>query len=130
MILDITTAPVRFLDKPVVFTRDSRPVKMEGLWYYLIERVNPDKTGIFSYAVFYQNRNTFLVDMIWFAGVDSSVIVSEAQPSVAIPISLAVRGYDYREVEKGGVRVPAKIEIFRTDAAGVLQERLVKIDSK
>ena len=130
LILDIITAPVRFLDKPVVFTRDSRPVKMEGLWYYLIERVNPDKTGIFSYAVFYQNRDSSLVDMIWFAGVDSSVIVSEAQPSVAIPISLAVRGYDYRELEKGGVRVPAKIEIFRTDAAGVLQERLVKIDSK
>ena len=130
LILDITTAPVRFLDKPVVFTKDSRPVKMEGLWYHSIERVNPDKTGIFSYAVFYQNRDSSLVDIIWFAGVDSSVIASEAQPSVAIPISLAVRGYDYREVEKGGVRVPTKIEIFRTDAAGVLQERLVKIDSK
>ena len=130
LILDITTAPVRFLDKSVVFTKDSRPVKMEGLWYHSIERVNPHKTGIFSYAVFYQNRSTFLVDMLWFAGVDSPVIASEAQPSVAIPISLAVRGYDYREVEKGGVRLPAKIEIFRTDAAGVLQERLVKIDSK
>ena len=128
LLLNITTAPVRFLDKPVVFTKDSRPVKMEGLWYHPIERVNPDKTGIFSYAVFYQNRDSSLVDMIWFAGVDSSVIASEAQPSVAIPISLAVRGYDYRELEKGGVRVPAKIEIFRTDAAGVLRERLVKID--
>ena len=128
LILDITTAPVRFLDKSVVFTKDSRPVKMEGLWYYSIERVNPHKTGIFSYAVFYQNRDSSLVDMIWFAGVDSPVIASEAQPSVEIPISLAVRGYDYRELEKGGVRVPAKIEIFRTDAAGVLRERLVKID--
>ena len=55
--------------------------------------------------------------MLWFMDIDEGK-------------SLAVRGYDYREVEKGGVRFPAKIEIFRTDAAGVLQERLVKIDSK
>ncbi len=39
-----------------------------------------------------------------------------------------VRGYDYSEIEKGTVRVPARIEIFRTDARGDSQERLVKID--
>jgi len=42
---------------------------------------------------------------------------------------LAVRGYDYTVVEKGGVSIPARIEIFRTDARGNLQERLVKIDN-
>jgi hypothetical protein len=41
---------------------------------------------------------------------------------------LAVRAYDYRKVEKKQVLVPTKIEIFRIDAKGVLQERLVKID--
>ncbi len=133
LILDITTAPVRFLDKSVVFTKGPKPVKKEGLWYYPIERSDLELYEIMKdgpKVIFYQNRSTFLVDMLWFAGVDSPVIASEAQPSVAIPISLAVRGYDYRELEKGGVRVPTKIEIFRTDAVGVLRERLVKIDSK
>ncbi len=39
-----------------------------------------------------------------------------------------VRGYDYSEIEKGGVGVPTRIEIFRTDARGDSQERLVKIE--
>ena len=58
-----------------------------------------------------------MIDMIRFAGVKGQK-------------SLVVRGYDYRKVEKEQVLVPTKIEIFRTDAQGVLQERLVKIDFK
>jgi len=55
--------------------------------------------------------------MIWFADVSREKF-------------LIVRGYDYRGVEKTQILVPIKIEIFRTDARGVLQERLVKIDFK
>jgi len=66
-------------------------------------------------VVFYQNNDSSLVDMIRFVSVDREK-------------SLAVRGYDYRKVEKKQVLVPTKIEIFRIDAKGVLQERLVKID--
>jgi len=115
LILDIATAPVRFLDKPVVFTKSSRPVKIEGLWYYSIERVNPHKTGIWSRAVFYQNRDTSLVDLLWLGDVDGETF-------------LAVRGYDYHEIKKDSVWLPAKIEIFVTDASGTLQRRLVKIE--
>ena len=43
-------------------------------------------------------------------------------------VCLAVRGYNYHEVEKGGIFVPAKIEIFIADAGGVMQKRLTKID--
>ena len=39
-----------------------------------------------------------------------------------------VHGYDYSEIEKGAVLVPTRIEIFRTDARGGSQQRLVKID--
>jgi hypothetical protein len=117
-ILDMTTAPVRFLDKSVEFTRLSSPVKMEGLWYYPIERVSSDAKPDLYKVVFYQNNDSSLVDMIRFVRF----------VSVDGEKSLAVRGYDYRKVEKKQVLVPTKIEIFRIDAKGVLQERLVKID--
>jgi hypothetical protein len=39
-----------------------------------------------------------------------------------------VRGYDYKEVEKTGLLVPTRIEIFETDARDRKQKRLVKID--
>ena len=119
-ILDITTAPVRFLDELVMFTKGPGPVKMEGLWYYPIERLIPNETGTSSYwskVVFYQNRDTSFVDMLWFAGGGTNGRKF-----------LVVRGYDYREIEEKGVLVPTRIEIFRTDARGILQQRLVKID--
>lgn len=130
-ILNITTAPVRLLDSEAVFTEGPGPVKMEGLWYYPVvrrdspgERTSSDAESYWTKVVFYQNKENFLVDMLWFAGADEKKF-------------LAVRGYDYREVvrmdsqvEENGVLVPAKIEIFRTDARGILQERLVKIDYK
>jgi len=122
-ILDMTTAPVRLLDKSVVFTKRLKPVKMEGLWYYPIERTSP--AGNKQKMIFYQNRDSSLVDMLslhcargqGFAGVDGEKF-------------LTVRGYEYREVEEKGVSVPTRIEIFRTDARGVLQKRVVKIDFK
>lgn len=102
-ILNIATAPARLVDDPAGFARRSKLVKVEGRWYYPIKRRK---------SVCYQNRDSSLVDMIWlFAGG-----------------GLAVRGYDYSEVEKGGVLVPTKIEIFRTDTSGVLKDRLAKID--
>ena len=131
VILNIITAPVRFLDESVEFTKVPEPVRIQGQWYYPIERrmkpaleVVPD----LSDAVFYQNRDSSLIDMLWFADIGSSVIASEAQPSAAIPVSFAVRGYDYSEVEKRGVLVPTKIEIFGTDARGDSKKRLVEID--
>ncbi len=126
----------------VEFTKASTGLKIQGQWYYPITRrskpaleAEPEPARPLSKVVFYQDRDSFLVDMLLFADVGSSVIAGEAQPSAAIPVSFAIRGYDYTEVvrmdsqgEKDGVRVPARIEIFRTDARGNLQERLVKID--
>jgi len=116
-ILDITTAPVRFLDKSFAFTKGPQPVKIEGQWYYPVERerIFVGALPYWSKVVFYQNTGTSRVDMLWFVGAGEKKL-------------LAVRGYDYKEVEKRGILVPAKVEIFRTDADGVLRERLVKID--
>jgi len=134
MILSVITIPTRFLDESVEFTKETTALKIQGQWYYAITRRSKPPHPL-SELVFYQDRDSSLVDMLLFADVGSSVIASEAQPSAAIPVSFAVRGYDYTEAvrmdsqgEKEGVRVPARIEIFIADARGNLQERLVKLD--
>jgi len=117
-ILDITTAPVRLLESKAKLTKDTTSVKIEGNWYYPILQAPPDQTGSEPFRpkfVFYQNRGNSIVDMLWFLGVDGGT-------------TLAVRGYNYQEVQKGGVVVPAKIEFFITDISLVMQHRLVKID--
>jgi len=124
MILSVITIPARFFDKSVEFSKETTGLKIQGQWYYLIERrskpvlgagLEPEPARPLSKAVFYQDRDSFLVDMILFDYMSGDNF-------------LAVRGYDYTEVEKGGVRVPAKIEIFRTDTQGGSQKRLVTID--
>ena len=66
-------------------------------------------------AVFYQNRDNSLIDLIHIACSETGK-------------SLAIRGYDYDEIEKGGLLVPTRIEVFATDTQGGAQSRLVKID--
>jgi len=117
-ILDITTTPLRLLEDKTEFVRSPNPVKIEGRWYYPIGRVKPgepDSEPVQLKLVFYQNRDSSLVDMLWSVGADRGT-------------TFAVRCYNYYEVEKGGVVVPAKIEFFRTDARLVMQNRIVKID--
>ena len=131
-ILTIATAPVRLLGDSARFIKAPEPVKMEGLWYYPIARAQAveqaasakserDKAELvelyWSRVIFYQNRDSSLVDMLSFAEFDKNKF-------------MAVRGYDYSEVEKGGVLVPAKVEIFTTDARSIVKKRVAKIDLK
>jgi len=151
--LVIMTAPVRFLDKPalsavegsVSFVKKPTPVKKEGLWYYPIEltygfdkslrdklttslmepvayaegkqKVVEPVQPYWSKVVFFQNTGRLLVDMIWLVNSERDKF-------------FAVRSYDYKKVDKNGILVPTKIEIFRSDARAVLKERLVKVDFK
>ena len=131
MILSVITIPARFLDASVEFTKAPTGLKIQGQWYYPITRrsrpvvgaeLEPEPARPLSKAVFYQDRDSSLVDMLLFAYKSGEKF-------------LAIRGYDYTEVipmdsqgEKEDVRVPVRIEIFRTDVHGNLQERLVKID--
>ncbi|MHC4394981.1 MAG: hypothetical protein ACYS1A_04935 [Planctomycetota bacterium] len=126
MILNITTAPARFLDSKAEFKSPLHPVKIRGQWYHPYERVSIVSDAdtenyiapCWSKVVFYQNRDNSLVDMIWFAAADKEKF-------------FAVRGYDYRKAQKRrSILVPARIEIFKTDSAGTILERLVKIDLK
>ena len=129
MILSIITIPARFLDESAEFSKETTGLKIQGQWYYPITRRSRPVVGAelkptraLSKAVFYQDRDNSLVDMILFDYMGGGDF-------------LAVRGYDYTEVvrmdsqeEKEGVRVPVGIEIFKADADGNLRERLVKID--
>jgi hypothetical protein len=125
MVLSIITIPARFLDESAEFSKETTGLKIQGQWYYPITRLSRPATGtgfeskpeiVLSKAVFYQDRDSYLIDMLVFNFMSGNS-------------NFAVRGYDYTKVEKNGVLVPAKIEIFRVDARGNLQERLVKIDN-
>ena len=99
-ILHITTASARFLDKSAHLTKSTEPVKIEGRWHQPIELSVTEKPDIEPYMtkiMFYQDKDTSLTDMIWFATNDGQFF--------------AVRGYDYHEVDYEGIRIPDKIEI-------------------
>jgi len=122
MILSIITIPARFFDESAGFSKEATALKIQGQWYYPITRRSRPVIGAelelarpLSKAVFYQDRDNSLVDMILFDYMSGDDF-------------LAVRGYDYTEVEKEGVLVPVRIEIFKADTGGNLRERLVKID--
>ncbi len=123
VILSIITAPARLLDGSVGVqcnSIQSAPVKIQGKWYYPIDRQNKDAAARISEAVFYQDRDSSLVDMIRLACLNTG---AAREKSIQY-----VRGYDYQEVEKSGPLVPTRIEIFETDARDRSQKRLVKID--
>jgi hypothetical protein len=158
VILNVITVPARFFDGSDEFVKLPDPVKVQGQWYYRINRqIKPapvlsarrpasreprgqakaETVGVLSEAVFYQNRDSSLCDMLWFPRMSPAPVSSplSAGPSSFLPTQeggLMVRGYDYKEIEKGAVCVPARIEIFRSrfggGGAADLQERLVKID--
>jgi hypothetical protein len=120
VILDIITAPVRFMDGSVEFSERSEPVRMQGRWYYPVNRQEKVFTGRISEAIFYQDRDSSLVDMIRLACTGTGLARDR--------IVQYIRGYDYEKVEKTGPLVPARIEIFEADARDRSQNRLVKID--
>ena len=108
-ILEIITPPARLLDKSAEFAGEETAVKLHGQWYQPISRKGATE------AVFYLNRDNFIVDMIQLA-------------CKAGGKTMTVRGYDYKKVEKGGPAVPTKIEIFSSTADAEAQTRLMKID--
>jgi len=117
-ILNIVTAPARLLDASARLVRQDSAVKIQGQWYYPIAKQT--KSEILSgermaMAVLYQNRDNSLIDLLHVG-------------CTATGKSLAVRGYDYDQIEKGELLVPTRIEVFTTDRQGGSQTRLVKID--
>lgn len=119
-ILSIVITPVRFMDQSVDFTKDANPLKIQGQWYYpILRQTRADIESILRVprAVFYQNRDNSIIEMIWIdcPGVDQF---------------FTVRGYDYERIKDGDIIIPQRIEIFLTDSQNISHRRLVKIDIK
>lgn len=69
-IVSIVTAPIRMIDKSVNFEKYSKPFKVQGCWYDLIirrSRPNIELILRIPKAVFYQNRESSIIDMLWIA---------------------------------------------------------------
>ena len=114
LILNLITAPARFLDKSVIYSRDANPINIKGQWCYPISRrLKADGKATVS-LVYYQNRDTSLVDMILLTCSNNAAFL--------------VCGYDYVPIEEGEVSVPSRIEIYTANSDGSAQRQLFRID--
>lgn len=130
-ILEIVTAPVRFLDQRKQFHREATPERLGGQWYQRFtakpsaKRIKEAGGSVmlqpyWTDLIYFMNRPDALVDVIWLGNTDRKEF-------------LMVRGYDYsgmEEGEEGRLRVPSKIEIFRSDAEATIYERIAEINVK
>lgn len=117
-ILGLVTAPVRFLDKSFVFSRDTNAVNLQGRWCYPITREPAEESKSKTPAsnmILYQNRSGMLVEMLLLTCGDNDV-------------SYLVCGYDYEEVKNTGVSAPTRIEIYLAGKSGITQKQLFRID--
>jgi len=125
-VLQIVTAPVRLLEESTELYREPTPVRINGQWYQRITaRFGPREarggqgaTLVDPYwtdGLYFLNRGAGLIDMVWLGNATTKEYV-------------LVRGYDYGDGEDGALRVPSKVEIFRSDADGVAGERLAQLD--
>lgn len=119
-VLNIITAPARLLDSSSEFVIAGRPIRVLGQEYHSLKRTakaDVKGAGALRDASFYQNRSSSRVDMVVLScGGGDTVLV--------------VRGYDYRLVSKGGVMVPGRIEVYKADATGRVQNRMIEITVK
>jgi hypothetical protein len=129
---EIVTAPARLLDGGVEIARRPNSVQIRGKRYILMEaKYSPqqmisetegDEANVvvdlyWTEGVYYQNQESFLVEMIWLA-------------NPAKQRYLLVRGYDYTPLAEDGVLIPTKIEIFQSGPDATIGPRVAQIDPR
>jgi len=117
-ILNIINIPARLIDNSIILTRGNAPINVQGDLYYPVSRqskIVDENSANESEAVFYQNTNNYLVDVIWFVCQNEKDFV-------------LVRGYDYIKIKNSDIFIPSRIEISKTDAQGITKSKLVKIE--
>lgn len=117
-VLTATIAPALLLDGRVEFTQMAAPVKLDGRWYSVITRtLKPELTGTarIPEVVFYQRRDTSVVDRVLVAAGEKVLVVNS---------------YAYHETTRGGPLVPARLEVHEANDRGLPLRRLIKIDLK
>ena len=122
-LLDIMIGPIRVLDRRIgEFARSDSTVRISGIPYYMIGRQN--RTDNFAAAsgfcasVFYQGMESLLIDKVL---IECRLGGGEGVQYIT------VHGYDYHEFAEGGIRVPAKIEVYSSDSQGNLRRLLAEI---
>jgi len=129
-VLQLVTVSARVMDSNVTLNRRPIPVQIAGQWYQQVEAafgaretVSSEKGDkriaicepYWTQGTYFQNRASSIVDMIWLGNPGEQRY-------------LLVRGYDYARVGSDDVLIPAKIEIFRSDAGAHFGPRLAQID--
>jgi hypothetical protein len=117
-ILNLVAAPAKFLDKSVIYSRDTNAVNIQGRWCYPItSSLSADGESSLSAGdtVFYQNRVSSLVDTILLTCGSNNAF-------------FLVCGYDYRPIQEGEISIPSRIEIYTAGKEGESQRQLFRID--
>jgi hypothetical protein len=129
-VLQIVTAPARLFERGVKITRKPRSVRIRGQRYILMQARYPSRQVVFesdgeetsvtiepywTEGVYYQNQQSFLVDMIWLA-------------NPAKQRYLLARGYDYTPMTEEGALIPTKVEIFESNPDAAIGPRVAQID--
>ena len=114
-ILNLVTAPARFLDNSFVYTRGNSAIDIKGRMFYPIDRSVKDNKQTAVKTVLYQNKDSSLIDMI---------LLSVEKDDV----SYLICGYDYKEINDSDISIPYRIEIFNSDSNGISQNLLIEID--
>ncbi len=119
-LLTATSVPAALLDTRWDYSVMDEPVKLQGRLYSRIKRTTrPDLPAvtIMPEVIMYQNQDTSLVDRVW-------MVARQGQKF------LSIMCYDYREISKGGILAPKRIEVFETNEREASPQRLIKIDVK
>jgi len=129
-VLQITTAPVRMIDRSVSVSRRPTPLQIGGQWYDALEaKFHPRPAGTkeegpdavvsadpyWTKGTYFQNQDRLITDVIWLS-------------KPAAQDHIAVRGYDYVPMGPGDVLIPTKIEVFESSPEAGMERRLVLVD--
>ncbi|MBN2588814.1 MAG: hypothetical protein JXA96_03045 [Sedimentisphaerales bacterium] len=113
-IFNLVTAPVRFMDKSFVFTREATEQNIQGRWCYPITGEHKSESSV-SNITFYQNKADSMIDMVLLTCADDDTC-------------FLVCGYDYMQVRDAGISIPKRIEIHLADKQGFAKRQLFRID--
>ena len=116
-ILDLVTAPARFLDRSAEYSRQTDAVNIHGQWCYPITRTanaRDEKSAPSGKITYYQNRDSSLVDMMLLTCTNNT--------------SYLVSGYNYEPIIDGEISVPSRIEIYTASSEGIAQRQIFRID--
>jgi hypothetical protein len=81
-----------------------KAASIEGIWHYPLKLAGGQ--------CWYQNRDSDIFDIY----------------TVDPPTAIMARGYDYRKIEKTGVFVPGKVELFTIDPAASEPRRIIEFN--